>query len=143
MEDIEVSKKYYWIIEKKYYEVSKETYQKFKSEYDHSKKLKEYKDEVTVLSLDALTIGARSFGEIVADSSVNLEDEVVQKILIENMQRARETLSADDKLLLTLFYDQNKSQDEVSQITGIAQSTISYRLDKILKKLRKIMGIKK
>lgn len=67
----------------------------------------------------------------------------MQKILIENMQRARETLSAGDKLLLTLLYDQNKSQDEVSQITGIAQSTISYRLEKILKKLRKIMGIKK
>ena len=48
-----MSKKYYWIIEKKYYEVSKETYQKFKSEYDHSKMLKEYEDEVTVLSLES------------------------------------------------------------------------------------------
>ena len=138
-----MSKKYYWIIEKKYYEVSKETYQKFKSEYDHSKMLKEYEEEVTVLSLDAFTLGEHSFGEIVADPSVSPEDEVIQKILIENMQKARETLPADDKLLLTLLYDQNKSQDEVSQITGIAQSTISYRLEKILKKLRKIMGIKK
>lgn len=138
-----MSKKYYWIIEKKYYEVSKDTYQKFKSEYDHSKMLKEYEEEVTVLSLDALSVGEHSFGEIVADPNVNLEDEVMQNILLEKMQKARETLSADDKLLLELLYDQNKSQYEVSQITGIAQSTISYRLEKIIKKLRKIMGIKK
>ena len=126
-----MSKKYYWIIEKKYYEVSKDTYQKFKSEYDHSKMLKEYEEEVTVLSLDALSVGEHSFGEIVADPNVNLEDEVMQNILLEKMQKARETLSADDKLLLELLYDQNKSQYEVSQITGIAQSTISYRLEKI------------
>lgn len=138
-----MSKKHYWIIGKKYYEVSKDTYQKFKSEYDHSKMLKEYEEEVTVLSLDALSVGEHSFGEIVADPNVNLEEEVMQKILLEKMQKSRETLSADDKLLLKLLYDQNKSQDEVSQMTGIAQSTISYRLEKIIKKLRKIMGIKK
>ena len=40
------------------------------------------------------------------------------------------------------FYEENKSQDEISDITGIPQTTVSYRLKKVIKKLRKIMGIK-
>ena len=41
------------------------------------------------------------------------------------------------------FYDEEKTQDEISMITGIPQTTVSYRLKKVIEKLREIMGVKK
>lgn len=87
-----MSKKYYWIIDGKYYEVSKETYQKFKREYDHAKMLEEYEKEVVVLSLDAVTSGEHSLSEVIPDTKINVEDDVIHKILIEKMLSAREEL---------------------------------------------------
>lgn len=136
-------KKYYWKIYGNYYEVPKETYQKLKKNYDHAKLLKEYESEVTVLSLDAVTSGEHTLEEILPDPEVNVEETAVHNVLLASMRTARNSLSPDEKLLLELLFDQSKSQDEVSKITGIPQRTISYRLEKILDKMRKIMGVKK
>lgn len=138
-----MSKKYYWIIDGKYYEVSKETYQKFKREYDHTKMLEEYEKEVVVLSLDAVTSGEHSLSEVIPDTKTNVEDDVIHKILIEKMLSAREELPSGDKLLLELLFDKNMSQDEAAKIIGMSQSTISYRLEKVLDKIRRKMGVKK
>lgn len=132
-----MSKKYYWIIDGKYYEVSKETYQKFKREYDHAKMLEEYEKEVVVLSLDAVTSGEHSLSEVIPDTKTNVEDDVIHKILIEKMLLAREELPSGDKLLLELLFDKNMSQDEAAKIIGMSQSTISYRLEKVLDKIRR------
>ena len=35
------------------------------------------------------------------------------------------------------------SQDEAAKIIGMSQSTISYRLEKVLNKIRRKMGVKK
>ncbi|MBR0277590.1 MAG: sigma-70 family RNA polymerase sigma factor [Clostridia bacterium] len=136
-------KKYYWIIYGNYYEVPKETYQKLKKNYDHAKLLKEYEAEVTVLSLDAFTSEELTLEEMVSDPEVNVEEAAVHNVLLESMRTARNSLSPDEKLLLELLFDQSKSQDEAAKITGIPQRTISYRLEKILNKMRKIMGVKK
>ena len=138
-----MSKKYYWIIDGKYYEVSKETYQKFKREYDHAKMLEEYEKEVVVLSLDAVTSGEHSLSEVITDTKTNVEDDVIHKILIEKMLSAREELPSGDKLLLELLFDKNMSQDKAAKIIGMSQSTISYRLEKVLDKIRRKMGVKK
>lgn len=136
-------KKYYWKIYGNYYEVPKETYQKLKKNYDHAKLLKEYEAEVTVLSLDAVTSEELTLEEMVSDPEVNVEEAAVHNVLLESMRTARNSLSPDEKLLLELLFDQSKSQDEAAKITGIPQRTISYRLEKILNKMRKIMGVKK
>ena len=62
--------------------------------------------------------------------------------MLEKLALAKEDLTGDERLLIDLFYEENKSQDEISDITGIPQTTVSYRLKKVIKKLRKIMGIK-
>lgn len=136
-------KKYYWKMNGYYYEVPKETYQKLKKDYDHAKLLKKYEAEVTVLSLDAVTSGEHTFEEFLSDPEVNVEETAIHNILLETMRTARNSLSPDEKLLLELLFDQRKSQEEVSKITGIPRRTISYRLKKILYKMRKIMGVKK
>ena len=136
-------KKYYWIIDGNYYEVSKETYQKLKKNHDHARMLKEYEAAVTILSLDAVVSGEHTLEEILPDPNVNVEETAIHDAFLEKMRTARNHLSSDEKLLLELLFDQSKSQEEASKITGIPQSTISYRLEKVLDKLRRIMGVKK
>jgi len=143
MEDILMDKKYYWIIDGKYYEVTKKQYQKFKKEYDHSKMLEEYEEEVVILSLDAMTSSDQPLGDIISDPDVNVEELAIHRILLQQMRNARSELDAEEQLLIELIFDQEKSQDEASAETGIPQSTISYRLEKALEKMRKKMGIKK
>ena len=137
------NKKYYWIISGDYYEVSKETYQKLKKNYDHHRMLREYEAEVTVLSLDATTSDNISLYELIPDPNTNVEEDAIHNVLLEKMRIARDGLSPDERLLLELLFEQNKSQDEASKLTGIPQSTISYRLEKILNKMRKLMGVNK
>ena len=101
-----MDKKYYWIIDGKYYEVSKETYQKYKKEHDHSKMLQEYENEVHIFSLDAMAAEDITGYGVIADTNVNVEDEAIHNIMLCNLRKARETLSSDEQLLLTLLYDE-------------------------------------
>ena len=96
-----------------------------------------------IVSLDGL--GKKSFEgtDVLRDESINVEDEVIQKIMLEKLAAAKEKLTGDERLLLDLLYEKRKSQSEVAKLIGIPQQTVSYRLQKILGKLRKIMGVKK
>lgn len=81
-------------------------------------------------------------GETVLASEFDVEEIVIKNLMLEKLALAKEDLTGDERLLIDLFYEENKSQDEISDITGIPQTTVSYRLKKVIKKLRKIMGIK-
>ena len=81
-------------------------------------------------------------GETVLASEFDVEELVIKNLMLEKLALAKEELTRDERLLIDLFYEENKSQDEISNITGIPQTTVSYRLKKVIKKLRKIMGIK-
>ena len=81
-----MSKKYYWIIDGKYYEVSKETYQKYKKEHDHSKMLQKYEEEVHVFSLDAMAAEDITGHDIIADTSVNVEEEAIHNLMLEKLR---------------------------------------------------------
>lgn len=49
--------------------------------------------------------------------------------------RAMESLSGDDNLLITLFYQSENSIEDISNITGLSMSNVKVRLHRIRKKL--------
>lgn len=136
-----MSKKYYWILDGKYYEVSKETYQKYKKEHDHSKMLQEYENEVHIFSLDAMAAEDITGHDIIADTSVNVEEEAIHNIMLSNLRKARETLSSDEQLLLTLLYDEGQTMGEIGKALGVSQQAVSKKHSKIITKLKKILKI--
>ena len=136
-----MSKKYYWIIDGKYYEVSKETYQKYKKEHDHSKMLQEYENEVHIFSLDAMAAEDITGYGVIADTNVNVEDEAIHNIMLSNLRKARETLSSDEQLLLTLLYDEGQTMGEIGKALGVSQQAVSKKHSKIITKLKKILKI--
>lgn len=136
-----MDKKYYWIIDGKYYEVSKETYQKYKKEHDHSKMLQEYENEVHIFSLDAMAAEDITGYGVIADTNVNVEDEAIHNIMLSNLRKARETLSSDEQLLLTLLYDEGQTMGEIGKALGVSQQAVSKKHSKIITKLKKILKI--
>lgn len=136
-----MSKKYYWILDGKYYEVSKETYQKYKKEHDHSRMLQKYEEEVHVFSLDAMAAEDITGHDIIADTSVNVEEEAIHNIMLINLRKARKMLSSDEQLLLTLLYDEGQTMGEIGKTLGVSQQAISKKHNKIIAKLKEILKI--
>ena len=138
-----MSKKFPWKENGYVYHIGKEQYEEYRSENSRHRYLKETRKNVEIVSLDGL--GKKSFEgtDVLRDETINVEDEVIQKIMLEKLAAAKEKLTGDERLLLDLLYEKRKSQSEVAKLIGIPQQTVSYRLQKILGKLRKIMGVKK
>lgn len=80
-------------------------------------------------------------GSLLPDSTESLEDIVVRSIMIEQMMKAVDRLSQDEKQLIFYYFVSEKSQEECARILGISQRTVSYRLKKIYEKLRKYIEI--
>lgn len=56
------------------------------------------------------------------------------------IRRALEQLPPEDNMLITLFYMDDQSIGEISQITGLSQSNIKVRLHRTRKKLYQILN---
>ncbi len=76
-----------------------------------------------------------------ANPQISVEEEAEKNVLIELMLNAIEQLDAADKKLIRLLFFYEFSYREISRQLGVDESTIRYRKDKILTKLRKVLGI--
>ena len=132
-------KKYYWKMDGNLYEVTKEQYQKLKKEFDHHKRLEKAEKEAVILSFDALSEIGESADKFIADPNINVEEDVIHKIMIEKLRLALDKLSAEELMLIDMVYTQMKSEREISKLTGIPQRTVCYRKNRLLGKLKKLM----
>ena len=145
MEDIYMDKNKKIKVANIFLEADEKQYKEIKGDYNHTYYLRTQKEEseIEVVSLDAIRESEYAGRETIADSNVNVSEEVEKIILIEMMNSAREKLNKEDQQLITLYYDEEKTQVEIEEITGIPQSTVSYRLERACERMRKIMGVKK
>lgn len=88
------------------------------------------------LYLEEITTEARSLDSDLGTSE-NLEKEEVKEIL----QRLLETLSAEDRMIVTLYYLSENSVEEISQITGLSKSNVKVKLFRSRNKLRSMVNI--
>lgn len=69
-----------------------------------------------------------------------IEDEIVEKIMIEKMAIAIKSLTDNERAIINLLFFNGRSIREVAADLGISKSTLHEQKDKILKKLRKIIN---
>lgn len=69
----------------------------------------------------------------------SLDEIVTDKLLMDKLPAAIETLENDEQYLIYARFYQDKSERELSRELDIPRKTLSYRLAKVLKKLRKII----
>ena len=134
-----MSKKYYWIIDGKYYEVSKETYQKYKKAHDHSKMLQEYENEVHIFSLDAMAAEDITGHDIIADTSVNVEEEAIHNLMLEKLREVLKGLSSGELHLIEQIYTYGRTEREMATELGISQVAVHKQKLKVLDKLKKFL----
>lgn len=70
---------------------------------------------------------------------VEFEDESSKEDELQQLEQALEQLPASEKGIISLYYLQQQSVDEISQITGLSQSNVKIRLFRIRKKLQEMM----
>lgn len=140
LEDIIVSKKYYWKMNGYLYEVSEEQYKKYKKEYDRSKRLEKQRQEMIILSFDALDTDDCIGESVFADPNVDIESEVVDSIMHEKLNIALTQLSDEETFLIEQLYYLNKSERNLAEMLNLSQNAIHKRKHKILMRLKEILG---
>lgn len=84
----------------------------------------------------------RSFGRIDAESCAVAEESSVERFdeeTIVRMRRALERLRPEERALVTLFYEEERSVAEIAQIMDLTQSNVKVRLHRLRERLRRYM----
>jgi RNA polymerase sigma factor (sigma-70 family) len=75
-----------------------------------------------------------------ANEQDSIEEIIEHKILLEQISFCLECLNQEEKELIDLLFFSGVSERKLSELTGVPRKTISYRKEKILEKLRKLMN---
>ena len=89
--------------------------------------------------MDSLGVEGRDGEVFIADSKVNVEEEVVHKIMLDKLKSALNKLSAEELLLIDMLYTQLKSEREISSELGVSQNAVNKRNKKLLGQLKKLL----
>ena len=87
-----------------------------------------------------------SFEEVTADENVSVEDEVVNKLLIENVKSLLVRLNKNERKVIELHYGltggKEKTFSEIGKIMGMSKQCCSWLEGEAFKKLRKELNKK-
>lgn len=119
-------------------EVSLKQYQQWKLETNRQNYLQGFKDEVVILSLESLADNDFIFDYKANGLSVCIEDDVLQKIDLQRLSEAIQSLAYDEQWLINELFlcGTPKTEREVAKETGLSQPAINKQKNKILKKLK-------
>ena len=113
----------------------------WRSEKDAHDYLKECEAEsgIETVSFDSVEVDGEelSLEEVVADPGCDVVEEAFKHMSLEQLSVALDTLSDDEYYLIFSLYlrDEPYSEYELSRVSGIPRTTISYRKKQILEKL--------
>ena len=130
-------KKYYIRVPEARVEVSEEVYKAFWSMERHSRTLQEKDVRNHVFSYDAFDTDDMLGSELFPDKTTsNFEDQIIAEMMAAQLRRCIALLPEEDQKLIQAIYYDGLSEREVSKHEGIPQTTVSYRLRQILRKLQ-------
>lgn len=130
-------KKYYIRVPEARVEVSEEVYKAFWSMERHSRTLEEKDARNRVFSYDALDTEDMLGADLFPDQATSsIEDQVIASMMAAKLRRCIALLPEEDRKLIRAIYYDGLSVREVSKHEGVPQTTVSYRLRQILRKLQ-------
>jgi len=75
------------------------------------------------------------------DETENVEEIAIKNIMLDKLKESLKSLSKEELFLIENLIYLEKSERELSRLTGIPRKTIGYQKNKILEKLKKILNI--
>lgn len=125
-------------------EANEEEFLQFQKEYDHAKYLHRFEKQVSFVSLsEPLREGEELYYEdIIADETVNVEDDCIRLQRIQLLKTFFMQLTDEEKALLHLLYVENHGVKEciVARKIGVPKQSLNIKKIKIRKKLKKFLG---
>lgn len=110
--------------------VTEEVYRAYKRPQWREAKKKKLKREISL----------ENFNDVHTLSDEKLVEQIVEdKLLLEMLLKALETLTEDERFLIDEIYFQEKTEREISKESRIPQQTINSRKKKIIEKLKKYL----
>lgn len=132
--------KYIIKVEGKLVEVTPEVYYAYFRMERQERSQEEKKQRNEVLSYDALDNGETVGIEAVPDlTSPSMEERAVPREICEKLHRAVDALPRAERELIQTIYFDGFTEKEYAVSSGLSQQGVSYRLRKILSKLRNFM----
>lgn len=120
-------------------EVTEEVYRDFYKSQRRQKYIDERSAENGNFSYDMLTTDDFNGEDILIDTSQEIDEAVIHKIMSDKLHDSLLLLSDDGQKLINALFFRNLSEREWSAETGIPQKTINDRKRRILIKLKKLL----
>ena len=133
-----MAKEYYLCIKGKAVLVSEEVYKAYWKITEHEKYLQRKDWKHNVMSFSALDHDGH-FVDNIIDEKIDLEKIVEVKMRIEELHRALNTLTKEERELMEAIFYKEESLRSISRREKVTHQAISGRRDRILEKLRKIL----
>jgi RNA polymerase sigma factor (sigma-70 family) len=106
--------------------------------YNYAKQKQIIEVPYSLVNVDGELISSE---QLIPDERENVEEIVEKKIMSEQLHKALSQLTNEERQIIYALYfsDKKSSLQEVANIFGIAKSTLQYKVEKILAKLRKLL----
>ena len=117
-------------------ETDEESYHDYYRDVDRNRYLEKLDAKNGLMSYSALDTDEFNGADIVEDTSEPFEDRVLRRLMIEKMPEAFEVLTPEEQDLIYQIYFEGISENALSDVYGVNQSTITRRKQKILLKLK-------
>ena len=131
-------KEYYLYVKGKAVKVSEEVYKAYWKITEHEKYLQRKDWKHNVILFSALDHDGH-FEDNIIDEKIDLEKIVEVKMQIEELHRALNTLTKEERELMEAIFYKEESLRSIGKKEKVSYQTIGKRRDKILEKLRKIL----
>lgn len=133
--------KYVIKVEGKLVEVTPEVYYAYFRMERQERWQEEKQQGHAVVSYDALDDGETVGVEVVPDlTTPSMEEAVMTREIHEKLHRAVEDLPKTERELIHAIYFDGMTTREYAKLSGLSQTGVSYRLRKILSKLKSFMN---
>lgn len=120
-----------------------ETTEEFYKDFYRNRRREKYLHECSIEKGDIYyhSLDTEEFNgeDILIDTEGDIEQAIVDKLMIEQLQKILPLLSSDERELIDALYFKDHSERELSKISRVPQKTINDRKHKILQKLKKFL----
>ena len=134
------NKTYYLYVKGQKVEVSEEIYRAY-VQPERKQRMREYraKDSISVTSIEGLSEKGFEIEDDSQDFVAALIESEEHSEELSKLHAAIEQLSERDRRVVHLYYFEGKTQQEIAAILGIAKSTMSELLPRILLRLKNFL----
>ena len=139
--DKDYANKYFLPLHGMLMEVTEEEYKAYYKDKRRQKYIDERFRENGDVSYDALDSSDMLGESVLVDLETNVEEQVINKIILEQLHNAFLLLSEEERELIMLKFFKGFSEVNLSSYYGVSQQAISKRLKKVLTKIKEIIKL--